>query len=363
IFVSSSSLPDFGYVPITTSSITKDYTVWGHGLKAAIDITMPPGFTKEIVNPNPLSPLPPLTPIGGIVPPTLIHVTFSPTEGKTYNGVITNSSAGAVTQNVAVNGWSCADIFFEATGDLPGDCYFSYGTDISKDGERVSLNSYSKDPTLPASGGACEATSSGNTYDHPYQAGGWTSPCKDIRFFPSSTNSGLIGFGYVTGGSHLETTAQGISPDGKMVVGYTTYGSGYPDLTKGIVISSIGTTTLNYLPGDKESVAQDASEGSPLIGPPSIPPTIGRRIIVGYSYTRYHEPSIDSFAHAVYWDNLNSSGPNFIHALPLPENNLLPNNEKIVSSEALCVSDDGTIIGGNLFYSKKTDGTHFNAVP
>ncbi len=360
ISISAVSLPNFGYISLNTTSGEKEYIVQGDRLIGNISVAAPPGFEVSIVGPNSGSPLPPLVPIGGKVPPTHILVRFKPTQAQAYSGNVSNSSPSAMTQDVSVNGWSCADIFFEPITDLPGDCYISNTSDISSDGDRVVAYSYAYDPAVPTSGGNCTPTSSGDHYGHPYQAAGWTSKCKNILLFPASPSAGLIGLGYLPGAHHSESAAFGISPDGIEVVGYSTFGTVQPDQTRGVIFTSGGIVALDWLTGDKMSFAYEVSQDSPLPLPAFLPPGTPRRVIVGYSYTEPNEPSKVPGAHAVYWDNLNNSSPNHIHALPLPAQ--LPNGFAVISSEATCVSDDGTLIGGNLYYNKVSLG-HFNSIP
>jgi hypothetical protein len=113
----------------------------------------------------------------------------------------------------------CPDVFFENVGDLPGDCISSLPTDISSDGKRVALSSSADDPDIPNDGGTCDPYLG---WPHSNQAAGWTRPCEGKSFFNGQNTTGLIGLGYLAGGQpHSESLASGISPDGKIVVGYS----------------------------------------------------------------------------------------------------------------------------------------------
>lgn len=106
IVVTPTSL-NFGNVqigtPIGTPAILS-YTVSGTNMLGDILITAPAAFqlckTYAGTYTNTLT----IAQSGGSVSPTIIYVKFSPTAVQTYSGVISNTSTGAITQNVSVTG-------------------------------------------------------------------------------------------------------------------------------------------------------------------------------------------------------------------------------------------------------------------
>ncbi len=100
------TLSNFSQV-IGAPSATQSYTVNGDNLTEDIVITPAAGFeisadggTTWFINSNPLT----LTSTGGVVGNTTITVRLNATTAGVYNGNISHVSAGATTQNLAVNG-------------------------------------------------------------------------------------------------------------------------------------------------------------------------------------------------------------------------------------------------------------------
>src|SRR5207237_1262730 len=94
-FTSCSSIP----------SAVQSYTVSGNGLTANLVITPPTGYEISLVSNSAFSTSAiSLTPSSGTVPTTTIYVRLNNATAASYSGNITNSSTGATTQNVAVNG-------------------------------------------------------------------------------------------------------------------------------------------------------------------------------------------------------------------------------------------------------------------
>jgi hypothetical protein len=97
-------LNDFGSIDVGDSSSEQSYTVTGTNLTADINITAPTGFAISASNGSGLGSIVTLTQSGGMVPSTTIYVRFIPVAGGATSGTITNTSNGATTQNVSVNG-------------------------------------------------------------------------------------------------------------------------------------------------------------------------------------------------------------------------------------------------------------------
>jgi hypothetical protein len=82
------------------------------------------------------------------------------------------------------------------------------------------------------------------------------------------------------------------------------------------------------------------------------------RIIIGYSNILNQYAIRYPGARAVYWDDWDNVVP-----LPYPADSLLPNGEKIFSSEADSISDDGRIIAGNLYFDQRFSPQHHMSNP
>lgn len=248
----------------------------------------------------------------------------------------------------------CNEVFFEEIGDLPGDCISSLPTDISSDGLRVVLMSSADEPEIHNDGGVCDPWLG---WPHSNEAAGWTRPCRNIPFFtpPTTGTGGLIGLGYLLDGNpgHHESIPRGISPDGKIVVGYSNYNE--VNNVRAVVFRKDDVAGLALI--DSGCIAYDVCQ--PGIFPSfQADPEMHGRIIVGYSNTMNNYANRMPGARAIYWDDWDHALP-----LPYPADSLLPDGEKIISSAAVCISDDGRIIGGNFFYNKKLSPQHFMSLP
>lgn len=256
----------------------------------------------------------------------------------------------------------CPHVYLHFIGDLPGGQYGSESQDISGDGIRVVGGSYADDPGVAIDG------DKGYSY-HPTMAFGWTRPCEKNKVFknfkpsdptfPTGTGCiGLNGLGYYIkpGFLYVESYSHGISPDGKSIVGYCNIADGNPAnpfYSVAVLFRLNNVINLNIPATDPSSDANDVSDRFPghfnrLLywqrnGLSRSQPDFFNGVIVGWSGSRNH-PNRTPGGRAVYWD------PNLdIHDLPLPSS--LPNSKSIISSEAVCISDDGLIIGGNLYYA------------
>ncbi len=102
IIVATPASLDFGNVQIGTSSTPQTYTVSGTNLTADISITAPTGYQVCTTLGGSYSDTLTLTQTADSVSATAIYVKFSPTAVQAYNDNITNTSTGAVTQDIAV---------------------------------------------------------------------------------------------------------------------------------------------------------------------------------------------------------------------------------------------------------------------
>gem|GEM_PF-228116 len=102
IIVSPQTLA-FGNVILGSDSPAQSYNVQGSNLTTDILVTAPAGFSVSLSETGPWTGSLPLSMTEGIVN-AIVFVRFSPTVATAYSGNITNASAGATTQNVAVSG-------------------------------------------------------------------------------------------------------------------------------------------------------------------------------------------------------------------------------------------------------------------
>lgn len=255
----------------------------------------------------------------------------------------------------------CPSIFFDTIGFLPIEPEYagSQPHDISSDGLRVVGESAANEPDSIAPYDGYDPN-----YFHLAEAFGWTRPCSHTSFFipPMQPGAGLIALGYLPYGGepHTESYAFGISPDGKVSVGYNTYDPAYN--AKAVVFSPEGIYPLKLL--DVSTLAHDVSQSGGRNKAPSesgsgIKNLLHKRIVVGWTSPGREEPFLSPDAKAVYWDS-----PENIVLLSVPASVTIDHvSVAVISTEAVCISDDGTVIGGNLYYDVKSNGLHFNGVP
>lgn len=226
----------------------------------------------------------------------------------------------------------CPPVFFEAIGDLPGDLVQSSANDISADGRRVVGGSSADDPDVPNDGHS-------EIYRHAFQGFGWTRPCSG-ESFPGFGGPGLFGLGYPLEADHVESDAIGISPDGEVAAGFSNERAGGH---RPVLWHDGGFSVLDLVPFDVTGNATAVSN-------PTQPPVgAGERIVVGYSHRTGPHPRRGAGARAVYWRMGNPQ------AIELP----MPDPLGAAGAEANCVSDDGLIIGGNLYDVPQTPGALF----
>jgi uncharacterized membrane protein len=244
----------------------------------------------------------------------------------------------------------CPNLFFETHGDLLGCDIVSIPSDISGDGLRVVGSSSADEPS--------------QQYDcigmiHQIEATGWTSKCQYGPVFRlnSSPAKGLVSLGYLPSVSQ-SSIANGISPDGQITVGYSDDG---PDHNLPVVFLWYPAIYVRVLPtgpvgmGEANDVSQNANIGQPVINSWNNP-FMKNRIVVGY-VGKHHPRRIEGRgSHAVFW----SSWTNMVL---LNDFDLLPNGEKVISSEAVCISNDGETIGGNLYYYMQAERQIFRSYP
>lgn len=137
IIVSTSSLPSFGNIEVSSTSASQTYTVSGDDLTGDVTITAPAQFQVSTDNVS-FSSSVVLTQSGGNVvgEPVTIYARFSPSSAGAASGNITHSSPSATTQNVAVSG----------TGVNPPVTY----TWIDADGDFQVASNWTPSRTTPA---------------------------------------------------------------------------------------------------------------------------------------------------------------------------------------------------------------------
>ena len=256
----------------------------------------------------------------------------------------------------------CPPYFFDLMHYLvgPDNWLESEGTDISGDGKYV-VGDSAADEAYTATDGAAS--------NHPFEATGWTRECEGKPFLqipmvnpPGLKNggAGLVGLGYIPA-SMSASFAKGISPDGKVIVGWSYVDPLINGLapTEGVVFDhQKHIFRLGKLNGDVLSMANDASErftGSRR-PEPLLPPgrerhlaarLVHERIIVGYSSTANQHAHRTPGAKAVFW------GPFYgqLNELTVPASTSYPTK----SAEAVCISDKGLVAAGNLYYGEAFD--------
>jgi len=100
--VSTNGTLDFGNVTVGNTSQVQSYTVSGTGLQGDITVTAPAGFQVSTSPNSGFASSIAITPAGGTVNSTTIYVRYAPTAAGPASGSITNASANATTQSVAV---------------------------------------------------------------------------------------------------------------------------------------------------------------------------------------------------------------------------------------------------------------------
>jgi uncharacterized membrane protein len=241
----------------------------------------------------------------------------------------------------------CPERFFAQHGDLAGCDTLSTANDISADGERVVGYSSADETTAPND---CSPLSA-----HKQEASGWTRLCSaSPRFWPSvpKGTTGLIGLGYLPSNAQ-GSIAYGISPDGVVAVGWSDF-TANNNAPAVFLPSGVKKLELPHAIGS----AADISDGGELPGPGGWGedrPLMKNRIIVGYTSESGNYPWYVPDGHAVLWNSWTS-----IVMLTIPP---IPNGQTVISSEAVCISDDGMTIGGELYYNIRGEKNNFRSYP
>ncbi len=104
IFVSTTTIPDFGNVVVGNSSAEATYTVSGINLSDSILITAPADFEISLTSGSGFGSSITLYPVSGVVGSTLVYVRFTPSSAGFVSADITHTSTGAVQKDVTVSG-------------------------------------------------------------------------------------------------------------------------------------------------------------------------------------------------------------------------------------------------------------------
>ena len=105
----------FANTPVGAISAEQSYTVEGTDLTANLAVTSPSSDFEVSTTPGSgFGSSVSLTPVSGTVATTTIHVRFTPGSTGLKGGDITNASAGATTQNVAVSGTGTAGGYYRS---------------------------------------------------------------------------------------------------------------------------------------------------------------------------------------------------------------------------------------------------------
>jgi uncharacterized membrane protein len=243
----------------------------------------------------------------------------------------------------------CPESFFEGIGDLPGDIDEAVANDITADGTRVVGGSDADDPGTPKDGDSAD-------WKHAFQGYGWTRPCegrmfwyvtrevpvgfgpgvgiKKLKITTGIGGPGIFGLGYPLDAMHLESNAEGVSPDGAVIAGSSNSGNDTSNPPLPILWTAGKPDAYGLLAGDLSGQAREVSNlAITAIGK-------DRRVIVGFSHAIVGYPNRSHGAKPVYWLN----GDATARALAIPTGT--PSE----GGEATCTSDNGLILAGNLYH-------------
>jgi hypothetical protein len=120
IFVSTTTIPDFGNVLIGNTSTEEMYTVSGINLTDSILITAPTDFEISLTSGSGFGSQLSLYPTLGTVSSTQIFVHFVPSAGGAISGLIEHTSTGATQKDVLVSGTgtTCSQATITPSGPL-----------------------------------------------------------------------------------------------------------------------------------------------------------------------------------------------------------------------------------------------------
>jgi len=143
LVVSATSLPDFGNVPINTSSVAQSFTVSGSGLLGDVTISVPTGFRLAVAATRPDGIRSDnqivLSPSGGYLAETTINVYFQPTAVASYTGTISISTEDVESQIITVtgNGVSTPVVTTSAVYEIATNSALSGGNVVSDGGNPI----------------------------------------------------------------------------------------------------------------------------------------------------------------------------------------------------------------------------------
>lgn len=240
----------------------------------------------------------------------------------------------------------CPEKFFERHGDLVGCDVLSLPNDISADGVRVAGFSSSDDTTSLTD--CIDGT-------HKNEATGWTRKCPSGPPYWPGKPKGLIGLGYVPSPAQV-SVAYGISPDGLVTVGLSDYNINM-NLPAVFLPSGVKDLALPHPIGAARDVSIKGANEAPVTGDWGVDaPLMMGRVIVGWTSEGGNHPHRVAGAHAVYWNSWTN-----IVMLTIPA--ALPDGSRVISSEALCISDNAMTIGGTLYYNLHGEGSNYRSYP
>jgi hypothetical protein len=157
----------FGPVQIGTNSPPQQYMVSAYGLTSNLTITAPTAFQISINVSSGYGSTVVLIPTNGYLTDVPIYARFCPTTVMPYNGNITHSATGAVTQNLAVSGTGVnnpSPTITVSTTSLTNFGNVPVGTNSSSQQYTVSGSNLTSNITLQAPTGFQISLSSGSGY-------------------------------------------------------------------------------------------------------------------------------------------------------------------------------------------------------
>ncbi len=229
---------------------------------------------------------------------------------------------------------TCPDKFFVQMGTFSKCLPWSAANDISGDGLRVVGQSVAN--CIP-------------DHKHPVEAAGWTRNCIWGEPFYAGGKKGMIELGYLPSAAQ-SSLPYGISPDGLVAVGYSDVAL---YVSHAVVFLQTGIIELAKVDG----TAKDVSLPNSYLNNNWGNGLMNNRIVVGWKGSNNHPHKTSGIGDsAVYWKSFSS-----VVMLELPS--ILSNGHAVVSSEAICISNDGETIGGNLYYNMQAEKDIFRSYP
>ncbi|MFH1120221.1 MAG: CARDB domain-containing protein [Bacteroidota bacterium] len=115
----------FGFIMLGSNSSSQSYAVTGVNLTESITVSAPFGYSVSSVSSGPWTTSITLPQMGGNIN-TTVYVRFNPTVATEYSGNIINSSAGAITKNIAVSGTGIENNLPVISNSVNGNIYVNY---------------------------------------------------------------------------------------------------------------------------------------------------------------------------------------------------------------------------------------------